>query len=122
MIDTMKAGHIEGFDLYLSIHFDEFASPEDDDGLTAKQLEAYKNNEWQYVVAVVEAYKFGICLGQASYGMIEHGLLTLTDENDRVLGTKSVNIKDINDYVGAELAGEAISQAEEKISEIREEN
>ena len=118
----MKAGKIDGFDLYLSIYPDEFAYPEDDEGLTGKQLQAYKNDEWQYVVAVVEAHKFGLCLGQASYGMLEHGYLTLTDENDKMLGTKFVGIKDIDNYVGNELAGEAISQAEEKIREIREEN
>jgi hypothetical protein len=122
MIETMKASKIDGFDLYLKIYPDEFAYPEDDEGLTASQVQAYKKDEWWYVYAEIEAHKYGLCLGQAGYGMIEYGLFTVTDQEDHVLEKKDIDIRDINNFVGNELAGEAISQAQEKIKEIREEN
>jgi len=54
--------------------------------------------------------------------MIEYGLFTVTDQEDHVLEKKDIDMIDINNFVGNELAGEAISQAQEKIREIREEN
>ena len=122
MLERISAGSMEGYELFLEIEPDEFAYPEDDEGLTAKQLEAYAKEEWGYVVATVKAEKYGIEFGQASYGMLEYGVLPVTDEQNNLIGSWVIEAKDIDNYVGTELAGEAISRAEEILKKIREEN
>jgi hypothetical protein len=122
LLERISAGSIEGYELFLQIEPDEFAYPEDDEGLTPKQLEAYSKDEWIYIVATVTAEKYGIVFGQASYGMLEYGVFPATDEQDNLIETSLITARDINSYVGTELAGEAISRAEEVIKKIREEN
>jgi len=120
MLETMKIGEQDGFDLYLLLEEDDLADIQDDEGLTEKQKQAYKNGEWQYVVAIVEAHKFGLCLGEFSYGMVEYGELPITDQNDNLLSTKYIGIEDINNYVAEEIAVEALSNAEIKLKQIKE--
>jgi len=121
-IEKIKAGAMEGYELLLEINPDDFAHTSDDEGLTKKQIEAYESDEWSYVTATVSAVKHGITLGEATYGMLEYGDLPITDESDNLIEVKAITAKDIDNYVGTELAAEAISRAEEIIKKLREEN
>jgi len=121
MLERISAGSMEGYNLWLEIDPDFFASP-DDEGLTHKQIAEYAKDEWGYVTATVSAEKYGIVFGQATYGMLEYGMLPVTDEQDNLIESKLISAHDIDSYVGTELAGEAISQAEEVMKKIREEN
>ena len=122
LIDRISAGTIDGYELWLEIEADEFAYPDDDEGLTPKQIQAYNENHWHYAIATVSAVKHGVTLGQASYGMLQYGVLPITDEQDNIIERRLIEAKDIDNYVGSELAGEAISQAEEVIKKLKEEN
>lgn len=108
----------QGFDLKLKLTPDDFFSPEDDEGLTNKQVEAWNKEEWWFVYAEVVASRCDVELGAAGYGGIAYGYFTQTDEQDNVTGTVDLDAKSIMAYVGAELAGEAISNAEEKLNEL----
>jgi len=122
MLEKIFAGNIDGYEFWLEIEHDIFAYVQDDDGLTPKQIQAYREDKWQYVTATVTAVKHGLTLGQATYGMIEYGELPITDEADNLIEIKEITAADIDIYVGAELTGEAISQADELIKKLMEEN
>lgn len=116
IVKTLEAEN--GFELKLSIEPDLFCTPDDYDGMTPKQIEAWNNDEWHYVCATVTASRLDIELGSCTYGGIEYGNYTYTDDDDNVTGRKWIDIDDIADYVGSELSGEAIWQAEQKITEL----
>ena len=118
MIDSKKIGEEDGFTLTLIIDHDPWSDTCDDDGLTPKQIEAWNNDEWWYVSATVTASRADIELGSYGYGGLEYGTYTNTDDSDNVVSKKDITIDDINDYVGLELAGEAISRAQEKLTEL----
>lgn len=119
MIETHANMEAEqGFELMLRLTDDEFFSTEDDEGLTSKQIEAWKNDEWRYVYAEVVASRCGVELGSAGYGGIAYGYFPNTDEHDNLTGHTDLDAKSIIAYVGNELAGEAISNAEAKLNEL----
>jgi hypothetical protein len=118
MIDSKKLEPENGYDLRLEIDYDPFGNLSDFDGFTQKQIEAYNNDEWYFVSVEVIASKAGVDLGSASYGSIEYGLYTYTNDKDEVTGQNEITINDIEAYVAAELAGEAISRADEKLKEL----
>ena len=121
-IERISAGSVDGYELWLEIEHDIFTYVDEEDGLTPKQIQAYREDKWLYVTATVTAVKHGLTLGQATYGMIEYGELPITDEADNLIEIKEITAVDIDNYVGAELAGEAISQADELIKKLMEEN
>ena len=118
MIENKKLESEEGFELKLQLSDDPWTTPEDNDGLTPKQIEAWTNDEWFYVTAEVVASVAGVELGSACYGGIEWGHYTYTDDDDNVLSQGQITVEDIDDYVGSELAGQAIANAREKLAEI----
>ena len=118
MIESKNTGAIEGFELTLRLYDDPWTSHEDDEGLTAKQIEAYKEGEWLYVTAEVSASIADVELGTASYPSIEWGAMPITDDQDNLLSVKDITIHYIDTYVGDELAGQAIENAKEKLAEI----
>ena len=117
-IERISAGSVDGYELWLEIDRDDFCTLDDDDGLTPKQIQAYREDKWLYVTATVTAVKHGLTLGQATYGMIEYGELPITDEADNLIEIKEITAVDIDNYVGSELAGEAISQADELLRKL----
>jgi len=121
-IERISAGSVDGYELWLEIEHDIFTYVDEEDGLTPKQIQAYREDKWLYVTATVTAVKHGLTLGQATYGMIEYGELPITDEADNLIEIKEITAVDIDNYVGSELAGEAISQADELIKKLMEEN
>ena len=118
MIDSKKLEPENGYDLRLEIDYDLFGDLSDFDGYTPKQIEAYNNDDWYFVSVEVVASKAGVDLGTASYGSIEYGLYTNTNDKDEVTGQKEITINDIQAYVANELAGEAIARADEKLLEL----
>ena len=118
MIDSKDIGQSENFTLTLVVDYDPWADTRDDDGLTPKQIEAWKNDEWCYVTATLTASRAGIELGEDSLCGLEYGTFTITDDSDNVVTTKEITIDDIYDYVGLELSGEAVSKAQEKLTEL----
>ena len=118
MIEWKKMESEQGFDLRLEIDSDLFWEPLDDEGLTPNQVEAWKRDEWLYVCAEVVASKAGIDLGRACYGALTYGDFTMTDEQDNIIEKKTITINDIEDYVGAELAGEAILNAKSRLTQL----
>lgn len=124
--ETAKAGaDYPHWEFVIAIDSDDFMSTEDDEGLTPKQIAAYKQDEWEFVNVTVYAIANGLVLGSASYGGIAYGSYPETDENDNLIGRSVITIKDIDNYVGNELAGEAQSrglEAIESLMKIREES
>lgn len=117
-IDLKDLEPEQGWDLKMYLDHDPFVTPDDDEGITAKQREAWNKDEWCYVNVLVKVFREGIELGSYSYGGIEYGWFTETDENDNVTGSRHIGIDNIIDYVGGELAGEAIWHAEQTLRNL----
>jgi hypothetical protein len=113
-----KFGEVAGADVFLILAHDSFSSPGDDDGLTPKQVQAWLNDEWWYYIATVSLELDGIEIGSASYGGLEYGHFTYTNEEDEVIKNEWISETDIWSYVGDELQGEAMSRAEENIAKL----
>lgn len=113
-----KFAEVAGADVFLSLTYDPFSGPEDDDGLTPKQVQAWKEDEWFYYIATVSIELDGIEIGSASYGGLEYGHFTFTNEQDEVIKKEWISEADIWSYVGDELQGEAMSHAEENIAKL----
>jgi hypothetical protein len=117
MIDSKMIGESEGFKLRMELEYDLFADLTDCE-ITDKQTQAYLDAEWCFVTAEVIASKAGVDLGSATYGALEYGYFLITDEHDNPIETKNITIHDIDNWVGSELSGEAISNAQEKLAEL----
>jgi len=113
MINANNRGKLDGLDVYLSIGEDYFTQISDDDGLTEKQRQAWQRDEWHYVTATVHLALNGIEIGSASYPMVEFGTFLNTNENDEITGTTEIGEDQVWEYVGDELAGQAIEDAYE---------
>ena len=111
MIKGNSREKLDGLDVYLSISEDPWTTPDDDDGITPKQRQAWDNDEWRYVTATVHLELNGIEIGSATYGGLEFGTLLDTNENDEITGTTEIGEDQVWEYVGDELAGEALSNA-----------
>ena len=117
-VSKTKFAEEAGADVFLTISHDPFAWPEDDDGLTPKQVEAWRNDEWWYISATVSIELEGVEIGSACYGGLEFGNYTMTNEEDEITGEQWISETDIWSYVGDELQGEAMSRAEENITKL----
>jgi hypothetical protein len=113
MLNAKSRGKLDGLDVYLSIGEDYFTQISDDDGLTPKQRQAWENDDWRYVTATVHLALNGIEIGSASYPMIEFGTFLNTNENDEITGTTEIGEDQVWEYVGDELAGQAMENAYE---------
>ena len=113
MLNANSRGKLDGLDVYLSIGEDYFTQISDDDGITPKQRQAWENDDWRYVTATVHLALDGIEIGSASYPMVEFGTFLLTNENDEITGTTEIDEDQVWQYVGDELAGQAIENAYE---------
>ena len=117
-LERYKFGQVAGADVFLVLYPDPWASPEDDDGLTPKQVEAWRNDEWFYVTAEVEIAYEDATVATACYGGIEYGLFTYTNDDDEIQKREEITAKDLWEYVGEELKGEAMSRALENIEKL----
>ena len=106
---------IAGATVYLELEHDPWTTPQDDDGLSPKQIKAWEQDKWFYVTAEVSIVYEGIVLGTGSYGGIEYGLFTYTDDEDNITKEAWISIEDIWEYVGNELEGEAMWNAREAV-------
>ena len=111
MMNLNSRGKLDGLDVYLSISEDPYTTPDDDDGITPKQREAWDNDEWRYVTATVELHLNNVEIGSASYSRIEFGTFLNTNDNDEITGTTEMGEDHVWDYVGDELAGAALDNA-----------
>jgi hypothetical protein len=111
MIKGNSRGKLDGLDVYLSISEDPWSRPDDDDGMTPKQHQAWDNDEWRYVTATVTLWLNDTEIGNASYPSIEFGTLLLTNDDDEITGTIEIDEDQVWAYVGDGLAGEALSNA-----------
>jgi hypothetical protein len=102
-----------GLDVHLLIEPDPWTRPEDDDGLTPKQIEAWKDDEWCYVSATVTLSLNSVEIGSATYGGLEFDTFLITNDDDEITGTTEIDENKIWEYVGDELAGEALGNAYE---------
>jgi hypothetical protein len=102
-----------GLDVRLTIEPDAWTRPEDDDGLTPKQIEAWKDDDWCYVSATVTLSLNSVEIGSATYGGLEFDTFLITNDDDEITGTTEIDENTIWEYVGDELAGEALSNAYE---------
>mgnify|MGYP001067853107 CR=1 FL=1 len=104
-------GKQDGLDINLLIEHDPWTTPEDYDGMTPKQIAAWKDDDWHYVSATVTLSLNGVEIGSASYGGLEFGTFLNTNDNDEITGTTEIDEDQVWEYVGDELAGEALSNA-----------
>lgn len=121
MIDSKKMPSEDGFDLRLVIDHDPWGDIADFDGYTEKQIKAWNEDEWYFVTAEVIASRAGIDLGSGSYGSIEYGYYTYTDDQDNFLSAHVITIDEIIEMVGNELAEVAIENAKAKLEELLKE-
>ena len=117
-MDRKEFGNIAGAKVYLTLTHDPFASVNDDEGLTAKQIQAWIDDNWHYVYAEVSIECDGITLGSYGYGGIAYGNFTYTDDNDEIMKEAWISIEDIWSYVGPELQGEAMDRALENVEKL----
>ena len=117
-MDRKEFGNIAGAKVYLTLTHDPFASVNDDEGLTAKQIQAWIEDKWWFVYAEVTIEHDGIVVGSYGYGGIEYGNFTYTDAFDEVRKEAWISIEDIWSYVGEELKGEAMDRALENIEKL----
>lgn len=113
MIKGNSRGKLDGLDVYLLITPDPWTRPDDDDGMTPKQHKSWSNDDWYYVSATVTLSLNGVEIGSASYGGLEFGTFLLTNDNDEITGTTEIDEDKIWEYVGDELAGQALENAYE---------
>lgn len=104
-------GKQDGLDINLLIKHDPWTTPEDYDGMTPKQIVAWKDDQWHYVSATVTLSLNGVEIGGASYLGLEFGTFLNTNDNDEITGTTEIDEDQVWEYVGDELAGEALSNA-----------
>ena len=116
-IDYRKLEPQDGFELVAYKHYDEDSRPSHFDCYTPKQVQAWENDEWQFVGIVVTATAAGVPLGSASLWSIEDGQWTDTDEHDVVTGTRDVDPLRDDNYLN-ELIPEAIENARENLERI----
>ena len=102
-----------GLDVRLTIEPDAWARPDDMDGFTPKQIAAWENDEWCYVSATVTLSLNGVEIGSATYSSLEFDTFLNTNDDDEITGTTEIDEDTIWEYVGDELAGEALSNAYE---------
>jgi hypothetical protein len=117
-VSKTKFAEVAGADVFLTISHDPFAWPEDDDGLTPKQVEAWRDDKWWYISATVSIELEGVEIGSACYGGLEYGQFTYTNDENEVIKEEWISETDIWSYVGHELQGEAMSRAEENITKL----
>tara|TARA_R110000796_G_scaffold88804_1_gene191660 strand:- start:482 stop:898 length:417 start_codon:yes stop_codon:yes gene_type:complete len=108
-----KRGKENGLDVHLLIEPDPFSRPENDDCYTPKQIAAWRDDEWCYVSATVTLSLNGVEIGSAMYSGLEFDTFLNTNDDDEITGTKEIDEDTIWEYVGDELAGEALSNAYE---------
>ena len=122
MIESKTMPSEEGFALRLVIDHDPFGNLADFDGYTEKQIKAWNEDEWYFVTAEVIASRAGVDLGSGSYGNVEYGYYTHTDDQDNFLSAKVITIDEVIEMLGAELSEVAISSAKEKLAELLKED
>jgi hypothetical protein len=118
MFSRTKFGEVAGADVFLSLNFDSWARPDDYDGMTTKQVEAWNKDEWHYVQATVSIELDGVEIGSCTYGSIEYGNFVMTNDQDEFISQDWIGENEIWGYVGEELKGEAMSRAEENLGKL----
>lgn len=118
-IDWRDLDARDGFELSARLYYDSDSTPDDYDCFTPKQVQAWRNDEWQFVGLVITASIAGTELGRASCWSVESGLWTDTDENDNVTGTRVLDPLRDDDYLN-DLIPEAIADARANLARINE--
>jgi hypothetical protein len=72
-IDSKDLPAVEGFDIRISVVYDDDCHPESFDCYDEQQLKAWRNDEWTFVGVIVTASKRGIELGVSSLWGCERG-------------------------------------------------
>lgn len=111
-----------GYGITLEVSPDYDCKPNKDiEGYTPKQVEAWNDNEWQFVTLRIVASRAGIELGDAYLGGLEYGIIPITTEDDEVVDTAYIDVDDIaknwGNYI-ADQVDEAIESAESKLREL----
>ena len=89
----------DGFTLTARKYYDTDSTPDDYDCYTAKQVTAWRADEWQFVGLRVTASVDGIELGSADLWSIEDGRYTCTTEDDVVTDVRDLDPLTDEDYL-----------------------
>jgi len=116
MLDSKDIGEVDGFSITLSLDYDPDFRPTDFDCYTPRQIEAWMQDSWWYVYALVTASKEGIELGHAGMGGTECGYFTITDLDDNFIDAIRI---DIDSMVRDRLDGYLDDMIKEAIAEGR---
>lgn len=108
---------VEGFTVTLSVESDDASGTADDEGLTARQIAAYRAGDWEYVGLVGTASREGVELGNGSLWGIERGYLPMTDEHDR-LTVEPVEYLDVYDDAVDIVIDECVSDARATLTRL----
>lgn len=110
------------FTITAGIEHDCVTRPDDFDCYTPSQVEAFENDEWQFVTLCIEASIEGIVLGNAYLGAIEYGDYLVTDENDNKLERIDITLEKIISpeygYI-EDLTSECLFDAEATLERIQ---
>lgn len=123
IIATRELGTIAGFEVRAHLEPDLDASPEDYDCFDQADIDAWKNDQWEFVGVVVTASKEGIDLGTGYIGAVVHGQIgeksvdALEDEPGFIVN----NVPDPDTFAsgyGVGLVSDAIAAAKAKLAEL----
>lgn len=97
----------------IKIEADTDAHPGDYDCYTDKQVAAWKNDSWRFVVVKVTPTRHDVTVHGASEYLagVEYGDYVLTDENDNVTGRKYFDRQELQEYPIREMAEQAALRA-----------
>lgn len=115
-IDQRSLGTVDGFDIVAYLVPDTDSAPTDFDCYSPEQIQAWREDEWQYVGTIVTASRAGIELGSASLWGSEYGFLPTVGYVSPLVGDGD---KFVSGY-GPGLISEAIAEAQAKLAELQQ--
>jgi hypothetical protein len=118
IIESMKVGTVDGFDITAHIEFDPDTRPEDKEVYIGDSeiLDAWNRDDWHFVGTVITASKAGVELGTASIWGQEYGIWP--GEKHWISPLDGLGTDRFANGYGADLIAEAIEEAKAKIEEL----
>lgn len=113
---TITDSTVPGLSWLITVDYDGDLTEPEGDGFTPKQVEAFQRGEWHYVGVGVTPVIAGIELDDLTDTLwaVEYGYYTLTDEDDNVTGTASL---DLDELIKVHPVPDMISEAKRTLKD-----
>jgi hypothetical protein len=113
-IDWKVLPAVEGFDIRVSVVYDEDCHPESFDCYDEQQVKAWRADEWMFVGVIVTASRRGHSLGSASLWGLERGWFPGAEER-----FTDPLVHGADDFI-PDLVEQAVLEADEELSRLLE--